>query len=258
MTGASEGIGKHIALSLAAEGFSVQLAARSVDKLEAVKKSIEAKQMEGRVTPIDLTGNSIRQITAERDVMGDLAIVVNNAGVMNPHRFLTQDPAILTNENKCNMRAITLLTKAAIAHSEKTRANGKKLALIQLSSVISNSYELPMWGHYSGTKLYDKIFGQMIQASFEGKNIETIIVYPGAVTTNLNNHMVSPGANSLPADCADGVLNDLSCNWTGDTSGSLLHNIQRCFRLKVSYRPLNWLMMPAIAPGAEKLAKKLA
>ena len=43
ITGASQGLGESIARSLAAEGFNLILAARSLDKLQSLKKDLEAE-----------------------------------------------------------------------------------------------------------------------------------------------------------------------------------------------------------------------
>ena len=45
--------------------------------------------------------------------MGNLGVLVNNAGVMAKRNFFTQDPEEIQIQHKLNMYAITLLSKAA-------------------------------------------------------------------------------------------------------------------------------------------------
>jgi len=83
VTGASSGLGWQFALTLARAGAKVSLAARSVDKLEALAKEIEA--FDGRALPVrmDVTDiTSIQQgVTAAETELGPIDILVNNSGV---------------------------------------------------------------------------------------------------------------------------------------------------------------------------------
>jgi len=84
VTGASRGIGSATAGRLAAEGFAVVLAARSVDDLEAVAKQINADGGQALAVPTDVTDLSALDelVTATLDRFGRLDVLVNNAGVL--------------------------------------------------------------------------------------------------------------------------------------------------------------------------------
>jgi NAD(P)-dependent dehydrogenase (short-subunit alcohol dehydrogenase family) len=84
VTGASSGIGRHLAELLAAAGAKVALAARRVDRLAQAAREIEAAG--GQCLPIacDVTRSdsvATAVATAERE-LGPLGILVNNAGVV--------------------------------------------------------------------------------------------------------------------------------------------------------------------------------
>ncbi|MFK8024259.1 MAG: short-chain dehydrogenase/reductase [Ilumatobacter sp.] len=81
ITGASQGIGEHVAETLAAEGVHLHLTARSVDRLEALKARI-AKTCDVEVTlhPHDLTVDDAPDALAAAIERVD--IVVNNAGAI--------------------------------------------------------------------------------------------------------------------------------------------------------------------------------
>ena len=83
VTGASRGIGKACALSLAAAGARVALAARQKDKLEEVAAAIRAKSGEAYVVELDLASDeSIKTaFAATAKDFGRIDILVNNAGV---------------------------------------------------------------------------------------------------------------------------------------------------------------------------------
>jgi 3-oxoacyl-[acyl-carrier protein] reductase len=83
VTGASRGIGKACALSLAAAGARVALAARQKDKLEEVAAAIRAKSGEAYVVELDLASDeSIKTaFAATAKDFGRIDILVNNAGI---------------------------------------------------------------------------------------------------------------------------------------------------------------------------------
>lgn len=83
VTGASRGIGRACALTLAAAGARVVVAARQIDKLEEVAAEIRAAGSEAFVVSIDLgSQDSIKEAFAKASKeFGRIEILVNNAGV---------------------------------------------------------------------------------------------------------------------------------------------------------------------------------
>jgi NAD(P)-dependent dehydrogenase (short-subunit alcohol dehydrogenase family) len=82
ITGASSGIGRASAIALAGQGASVAIAARRVEKLEEVKKEIEAKGGKALAIQMDvLKKEDIERAIAQTvQTFGKLDILVNNAG----------------------------------------------------------------------------------------------------------------------------------------------------------------------------------
>ena len=82
ITGASSGIGRASAIALAAQGASVAIAARRIEKLEELKKEIEAKGGKALVVPMDVLKkeNIDRAVDETVKVFGRLDILLNNAG----------------------------------------------------------------------------------------------------------------------------------------------------------------------------------
>src|SRR3979409_1800121 len=83
VTGASRGIGKAIALGLAAAGAKVACVARSADKLQETADAIKAAGGTAEVHPCDVTDsaavNALFDSLSEK--WGQIDIVVNNAGI---------------------------------------------------------------------------------------------------------------------------------------------------------------------------------
>jgi NAD(P)-dependent dehydrogenase (short-subunit alcohol dehydrogenase family) len=82
VTGASGGIGRAIAVALAAEGADVIGMARSVDKLEVTAAEVEALGRRSYVAPCDVTdGEAVaRAVAASEKAVGPVDVLVNNAG----------------------------------------------------------------------------------------------------------------------------------------------------------------------------------
>lgn len=83
VTGASSGLGRQFALALAREGANVAVLARRVEKLEEVKKEVEALGVECISVKCDVVDNeSIKSaVAAVVERFGRIDILVNNAGV---------------------------------------------------------------------------------------------------------------------------------------------------------------------------------
>jgi 3-oxoacyl-[acyl-carrier protein] reductase len=94
VTGASRGIGRACALELAKAGAKVALAARQVDKLEAVAEEIRAAGGSAFVAPMDLgSHDSIKEaFAAVTKDFGAVSILVNNAAVTRDGLALRMKP----------------------------------------------------------------------------------------------------------------------------------------------------------------------
>jgi short-subunit dehydrogenase len=97
ITGASSGLGEALALALARDGYAVWLAARRLDRLEALAGTIRAAGGEAYAVPLDVAdGDATARRVVELDqTCGGLDLVIANAGVsslMRP-KHLTWDVA---------------------------------------------------------------------------------------------------------------------------------------------------------------------
>jgi len=83
VTGAGSGIGKHVAVALAREGYSVVLAGRRKEPLEAAALETRRAKAETLVVPADVCdAASVRELFAKtREAFGRLDLLFNNAGI---------------------------------------------------------------------------------------------------------------------------------------------------------------------------------
>src|SRR5579885_2178264 len=82
VTGSSRGIGRAIALGLAAEGARVVLTARGAERLAETVREVEALGVAALGVPVDLTQPDAaeRVVRAAKEAFGRVDILVNNVG----------------------------------------------------------------------------------------------------------------------------------------------------------------------------------
>ena len=136
VTGAGRGIGRAIAVGLAAEGARVAVTARSLDELESLAREVKAGGGDALVVPGDLSDRSapasiVRTVT---ETWGPIEILVNNAGVgssQNPKALVDFDDDFWDLTLMVNLTAPYLLTKLVLP-SMMERGWGR---IINISSI---------------------------------------------------------------------------------------------------------------------------
>lgn len=116
LTGASRGIGVHIARALATQGVNLSLAARSEAELEAVRKEMAALGVRAIATRCDVTSADDRAQLLDRTQaeLGPIDILVNNAGIETAARFDTAPEDDLVRTIDVNLIAAMLLTRSVL------------------------------------------------------------------------------------------------------------------------------------------------
>ncbi len=119
VTGAGRGIGRAIALALAAEGAKVAVTARSTDELDEVVDHIRAAGGVSHALSADLAdrGTAARVVSQVTQVFGPVEILVNNAGVgssADPRPLVEFDDAFWDLSLALNLTAPYLLCKAVL------------------------------------------------------------------------------------------------------------------------------------------------
>ncbi len=134
VTGASSGIGAAIALRLGTAGYPVALGARRTDRLNDVAEKIRAEGGEAVVHPLDLTDDSsvttfAKAVTAD---LGDVEVVVSNAGAVAPGRIVEVDPERFTRELDLTVVGAHRLVRAFVPEMVGAAARRRRVRVVGL------------------------------------------------------------------------------------------------------------------------------
>ena len=135
ITGASRGLGRHFALTLARAGAKVVLAARSVDQLRELVAAIEELNGHTVAVGLDVTeGESIKTCveTTEKEC-GPIDILVNNAGIAVTKPLLEQEEDDWDLVLDTNLKGAWLMAQEVARHMVRVGQGG---SIINIASVF--------------------------------------------------------------------------------------------------------------------------
>src|ERR671921_1074285 len=119
VTGASQGLGRALALACAREGANLVISSRSADSLEPVAEEARASDIEVLAVPADLSRSEDVQelVDAAAERFGKIDVLVNNAGLLGPRVRIEEYPEDEWREViGANLTGSFLVSKAVIPH----------------------------------------------------------------------------------------------------------------------------------------------
>jgi 3-oxoacyl-[acyl-carrier protein] reductase len=209
VTGAGRGIGRAIAVRLAAEGYQVGLTARSADQLAETAKLAEAEGATVTAVPGDVTNardvsEAVRVVSAE---LGPIDILVNNAGYASqPMPFTDIDPDDWWRVVETNVRGPLLFTHAVLGGMvERNSGYIININSMQGSKVVGASLA------YGVSKAALMRFTDALAAEVDGSGVVLVDLSPGLVRTGMTANRpdldaLPVAAWSPPEACAEKVV----------------------------------------------------
>lgn len=203
VTGSSRGIGLAIARKIGRLGAAVSLCARSPNALEAARQALAEEGIRAMATPVDVTcGQQVdRLIEATRGQLGEIDVLVNNAGV---GWFGPVHEASEANWDRIldtNLKAPFLLMRGVVPSMIQRRSGH----IIQISSLAGKSA-------FAGGSVYCASKWGLIGLSYAAAEdlrsygIRTSVICPGSVLTEFSPHAGKDAHKMLePDDVAHAV-----------------------------------------------------
>jgi NAD(P)-dependent dehydrogenase (short-subunit alcohol dehydrogenase family) len=189
VTGGGRGIGRAIALRLAADGLAVAVAARSRDQVDDT-----ARAAPGRALPVLLDVTDAASITAavERTVreLGPVDVLVNNAGVAESAPFMKTEPDFWDRHFDVNVRGPYLLTRAVLPGMLERRW-GRVINVASLAGLFGSPYVTA----YTASKHALVGFTRALATEVSGKGVTVNALCPGFTATDI----VWNGARNIEA-----------------------------------------------------------
>lgn len=191
VTGASSGIGAATALKLAEAGAKVGIAARRTGKLEGLQKEIASRGGEALVIEMDVVDPASVEAGVKKLVgaYGSIDILVNNAGLMplsDVDQFKVDEWHRMVDVNVKGL----LNTTAAVLPQMINQHSGH---IFNMSSIAGRKVFKGL-SIYCATKHAVAAFSDGLRMEVGQKhNIRVTCIQPGAVATELYDHITEPG-----------------------------------------------------------------
>lgn len=194
ITGASEGIGRALALELAPDAPRLVLVARSVARLTSVARECRAHGADVIAIPLDLTDPSAgrKLMDATMREYGRLDVLVNNAGATMWGRFdELHDLSILEHLMRINYLATAWLTFAALPALKDARG------LIVAVSSVAGLTGVPERTGYAASKHAMIGFFESLRIELASTGVEITVVAPDFVRTEIHRRAIGPSGQPL-------------------------------------------------------------
>jgi NADP-dependent 3-hydroxy acid dehydrogenase YdfG len=191
ITGASSGIGAATARHAARAGYRLVLAARSIDKLQALAGELGGEQRAIAVR-CDVTEWDDQQamVAATLERFGRLDVAFANAGFGAARGFLSDTPEQWRSMVLTNVLGAAYTVRATLPALEETKGH------LLLTGSVAGRRAIP-GSLYSSTKWAISGMGESLRQDVNGTGIRVTLVEPGMVETPF---FENPGEGRLDAD----------------------------------------------------------
>jgi short-subunit dehydrogenase len=189
ITGGSDGIGAELARQLAAPGVSLALAARNVERLQAVARQCEQKGARAIAIRCDVSVESQCRdfIEGSARQLGRIDVLVNNAGVSG-HAFFqdVRDFSWYEAMMRVNYFGSLWCTRYALPYLKSAQG-----LLVGVCS-LAGKHGIPGRTAYSPSKFAQAAFFEALRIELRGSGVDVTVVFPGVVSTDIRIHGYGP------------------------------------------------------------------
>jgi short-subunit dehydrogenase len=224
VTGASEGIGRALALALAAGKARLVLAARDASRLETLARECRAAGGEAHPVPTDVANAQDCEwlIAESMRALGGIDVLVNNAGITMWSRFdALADLEVFDRLLEVNYLAPVRLTSLALPHLKAAR--GLMVAVASLAGLTG----VPERTAYAGSKHALVGFCDSLRIELAGSGVDICVVAPDFVVTETHRRATGPDGQPL----GESPMQQRKIMTAADCAARIVRGIERRERL---------------------------
>ena len=196
VTGASSGLGRSFALTLARAGAKVAAGARRLDRLDALVAAIEAFGGRALALPLDVTdAESVAEAVARAETeLGALDTLVNNAGIATTRSLLETPEAEWDAVLDTDLKGAFLMARAV---ARQMVTDGRAGVIVNVASILA---ERPAKGlaAYAAAKAGLVQLTRVLALELARHRIRVNALAPGYVVTEMNREFLAgPGGERI-------------------------------------------------------------
>jgi 3-oxoacyl-[acyl-carrier protein] reductase len=196
VTGASSGLGTQFAKALSDNGAAVALVARRADRLQALKKEIDAKGGRAIVVEADVTdrGAMTRAFDAAEKAFGTVTILVNNAGIAQSATRATEvSPEEWRRVLSIDLDAVFLWAQEGARRMLAAKTKG---SIVNIASVLGLSVAKGVAAYATAKAGVVQITKALaLELAFKGVRVNAIA--PGWFVTGINEQYLASEAGKI-------------------------------------------------------------
>lgn len=183
LTGATGGIGRHLAIALARKGAKLAIVGRDTDKLDDLAREISGKGgvVEKIVADFDIIGMAQIVAATAAEKLGGIEVLINNAAILDFIQFEDQPPERIAQMIHTNVTAPIQLARAVLPQFI-TNNQGH---FVMIGSIFG-SIGFPHYATYCASKFAIHGFSQALRRELVDTKIGVTYIAPRGVNTSMN------------------------------------------------------------------------
>jgi 3-oxoacyl-[acyl-carrier protein] reductase len=194
VTGASRGIGKAVALALGCQGATVLGTATRAAGAQAIHQALAAAGLKG--TGFEMNVNDAGQVAATiervQSTFGDIAILVNNAGITRDNLLLRMKDEEWDDIMETDLKSVYRLCKLVLRPMIKSRF-GRIINITSVVGVTGNAGQT----NYAAAKAGIIGFSKSLARELGSRNVTVNCVAPGFIDTDMTRTLMLEQRDAL-------------------------------------------------------------
>jgi len=197
ITGASQGLGKELALQLGELGARLALVARTEKLLIELKSNLTKDGVDAEYYVCDVT--NLQQVTkTTQDIIatfGRIDILVNGAGIWTTDEFEEKKPELIEQAFKVNSIGPIYFTKTVLPLLKKQNAGHLFFVISKAGLDIPENKD---WPTYTATKWAVTGYSQALKDQLAGTKVKVSRLFPGGFESNIFETLGEKDAHNQP------------------------------------------------------------